>query len=976
MSRMDLIWGEPLALDVGFGYLGSDIEAPRRRHPRVVLNGTSDSVLRILREELTTCSDFLFSVAFVSPRAIALLKQEFIDYQGTGCIVTSDYLAFNSPGAFQELLNLTRLGIDVRVHSAEAFHPKGYLFRHEDSLTAMVGSSNLTESALVTNHEWNLKVTAALGSDLAGQFKALREQQIADSAPLTAEWIAGYAASYVAPPPRRARSKDARRPDGTAAPGDGGPPVGAEIRANRMQQEALEALARVREAGERRAIVISATGTGKTILSALDARNVGPERLLFVVHREQILDRTMREYRRVMGGPLADFGKLSGTAKDFNARFLFATVQTLGQPDVLRQLHPEAFDYVVFDEAHRAAAAGHRRVLDHFKPDFLLGMTATPERMDGFNVFELFDFNVPYEIRLNRALEEDMLAPFHYFGVADVTFADGHTLTEQSDLSRLISPDRVDHLIRALELYGQASVPPRGLIFCSRKEEAHRLAAALNARSLRGRPLRVRALTGEDPIPVREAAVEQLERGDLDYILTVDVFNEGVDIPTINQIVMLRQTQSSIVFVQQLGRGLRKAAGKDHIIVLDFIGNYANNYLIPVALFGDESLNKESLRQQMIAAEEAGVLPGLASVRFDKISQERVLRSITAAKLDSMANLKKAIELLRNRLGKVPALMDFLRFDSVDPVVLATRGKGYPALVERLLKIPAHLTARERSALDLLSNEVMTAKRGQEFLALKELMERGHLTSGRLSELFAANGLASDSLHVQSVVDTFTLAGHSEMDQSRYERGLALQDDTEVHLDPDVERSYRESPSFKEAVDDIVATGAQLVQQRYATGQPFVQGRQYSRKEVTRLLCWPRKWTSTLYGYRVNRETGTCAIFVTLHKADDVAASTAYEDALLDPSSMLWYTRSRRTLQSDEVRAIVDNEVALYVFVKKDDAEGSEFYFLGAARSEDAEQTTMPDAQGTPLDVVRMRLHFEEPIQSALFDYFHPTVTA
>lgn len=643
---------------------------------------------------------------------------------------------------------------------------------------------------------------------------------------------------------------------------------------------------------------------------------------------------------------------------------------------MLQKLHPEAFEYIVFDEAHRAAAAGHRRVLDHFIPEFLLGMTATPERMDGFNVYELFDFNVPYEIRLNRALEEDMLCPFHHFGVADATLEDGQTLSEQSDLRALISPDRVSHLVRALAVYGLASVPPRGLIFCSRKEEARSLSEALNKRTLRGVPLRTVALTGEDSVSRREEAVASLERGELHYILTVDVFNEGVDIPSVNQIVMLRQTQSSIVFVQQLGRGLRKAPNKECVIVLDFIANYANNYLIPIALFGDESLNKESLRQKMIAAEEAGVLPGLASVRFDKISQDRVLRAITAAKLDSIPNLKKAIELMRNRLGKTPALFDFLRFESVDPVVLATSMKGgYPTLVERVLKVPTGLSERERAAIDLLSNEVLTAKRAHEFVLLRALLSRQAMSDSDMAEALAEAGVAVEQGQLESAVETLSLAQHSEVDCVRYQRGLVSRTAAGVSIDPGVASSYAQSESFRDAVDDILKTGQTLVERRYADGTPFVPGWQYSRKEATRLLNWPRKWTSTLYGYRVNRDTGTCAIFVTLHKADDVAASTAYEDQLLDPSTMLWYTRSRRTLASDEVRAIVNNEVALHVFVKKDDAEGTDFYYLGQARSEAAEQTTMAGDKAQPLDVVRMRLHFDNPIQSALFDYFHPTIT-
>lgn len=963
--RPDLAW-KRLALDVHFGYLGSEAQAPRQQHPQVVLNGPSESVLRVLRDELAKCDTFLFSVAFVTPRALALLKQELVDFTGRGRIVTSDYLAFNSPASFAELMNLEQLGIEVRLHQSPAFHPKGYIFEHPNAVTAMVGSSNLTENALVTNHEWNLKVTAARGSDLATQFSRLISEQLADSIPLTSEWVADYAARYVPPSTRPVRKRPDLNPASTPT----------HLVPNAMQMDALAAIATVRGRGASRAIVISATGTGKTILSALDVREFGAKRMLFVVHREQILDRTIQEYRRVLGGPASDYGKVSGGSRESGARYVFATIQTLSQPHVLAGISPEAFDYIVLDEAHRAGAVTHQRILDYFTPEFLLGMTATPERTDGFNVFELFGYNVPYEIRLNRALEEDMLCPFHYYGVSDIALASGETLTDEADLRVLVSAERVDHLIKAIEIYGQASAVPRGLIFCSRRDEARALSDALNARALRGKALRTVFLSGSDSIAVRERAVEQLEVGELDYILSVDVFNEGVDIPSVNQIIMLRQTQSAIVFVQQLGRGLRKFAGKECVIVLDFIGNYANNYLIPIALFGDESLNKESLKQHLIAAEEAGVLPGLASVRFDRISQERVLRSIVSARLDSMPNLKNATTTLRNRLGKVPALSDFLRFDSVDPVLLATRDTSYPALVERLLRLPSGLSPSEHKALDLLSHEVMTAKRAHEFILVRALKERGELSRHEVAELFEQAGLPSDAMHVSSTIDTLSLDEHAEADKQRYESGVVrIADDGTVCLTESVAGSLGSSSAFGAAVDDMIDTGLQVIARRYAGASPFAAGRQYSRKEVTRLLCWPRKWTSTLYGYRVSRDTGACAIFVTLHKSDDVAASTAYEDQLLDTTAMLWYTRSRRTLASDEVRAIVDNDVDLHVFVKKDDAEGTDFYYLGRATSHDAEQTTMPGTGGSPLDVVRMKLRFAEPIDSALFDYFHPVLT-
>ncbi|MGG5753532.1 DUF3427 domain-containing protein [Zafaria sp. Z1313] len=967
--RVDLSFAGHLAADVNHGFIAKAEHARKQFHPQVVLNSEGASVLRTLREELGRCEGFTFSVAFVTPRAIALIKQELVDFRGRGRIITSDYLRFNSPEAFAELYNLRRLGVDVRIHSAEAFHPKGYVFEHPALVTAMVGSSNLTENAIVKNHEWNLKVSAARDSDLADQVSELVQHQLDESVPLTEEWIEAYRAGYIPPRPRtRVAPQGPTDADSAIATRPG-------IVPNLMQKDALEALEKVRLSGQRKAIIISATGTGKTILSALDVRAYQPQRMLFVVHREQILDRTIEEYRQVLGGSIRDFGKLTGTVKEPNSRFVFATVQTLSQPGVLEQFRDDHFEYVLIDEAHRVGATSYQRVLGHFQPKFLLGMTATPERSDGFNVFELFDYNVPYEIRLNHALEADMLSPFHYYGIADVTYDDGTTLEEGADLRRLVTAERVEHVIDALETYGQAGVAPRGLIFCSRKDEALALSEALNEGSLRGRGLRTVALSGDDPVGRREEVVRQLEAGELDYILTVDIFNEGIDIPSINQVVMLRQTQSAIVFVQQLGRGLRKSSGKEYLVVIDFIGNYANNFMIPIALFGDDSLNKESLRKNLIAAEESGVLPGLSSVRFDKISQERVLKSISQASLDSTLRLKAALQAMANRVGGLPRLMDFYRFESVDPVLLATRKEHYPLLVKSLIGHTYDLTEVEHKALGLLSHEVFPAKRLHEFVLLSLLLRSRVVTLSEFEAALQDEGLSHTLPVMQGAISTFTLEHHAQADFKRYGSGIVNGlDEGAVGLRDDVFESYRSAARFAEEVDDLMATGVRMVRERYDESVLFTPGMQYSRKEVMRNLAWPRKWTSTVYGYKVDRSTGVCPIFVTLHKSDGISESTAYEDELVDRTHMRWYTRSRRTLQSEEVRAIVANAVDLHVFVKKDDAEGTDFYYLGQATSSDPVQDTMPGENGKALDVVHMDLHFATPIDSALFDYFHPSV--
>ena len=965
---------EPFGQDVSFGFLDKEVESPRLFHPQLVLNTATDSMLRALRHELKHSTSFTFSVAFVSTRAIALLKQELIDFVGVGRIITSNYLGFNSPQVFSELLNLQRLGIDVRLHNESAFHPKGYVFQRPEGVTAILGSSNLTESALAKNHEWNLRVSATRESDLAAQFTNLVDEQIFDSIPLTQSWIDDYAKTYV--PPTRATAP--RNPAEAEAQSE----IVREARPgfvipNTMQVDALRAIAAVRESGASRALVISATGTGKTILSALDVRAVNPSRMLFVAHREQILDRAASEFQRVLGAPEQDFGKLAGVRKETDRRYVFATVQTLSQQHVLDTLDPESFDYILIDEVHRAGAASFARVIDHFKPDFLLGMTATPERSDGHNIFEMFDFNVPYEIRLNSALELDMLAPFHYYGVADITFDDGLTTDDATELVRLASSERVEHILKTIEAYAQAGISPRGLMFCSRKEEARTLSAELNNRTLRGLPLRTVALTGEDSIEERERVVDRLERGELDYVLTVDIFNEGVDIPSVNQVVMLRQTQSSIIFIQQLGRGLRKADGKEYLVVIDFIGNYNNNYLIPIALFGDDSLNKESLRKNLIAAEEVGVLAGLSSVRFDRIAQERVLRSLATVKLDNLHNLKSAIEIVRNRIGRTPRLADFLRFESVDPVVLATKMGNFPELLAKLKIEETGLSTEDSLMLTVISKELLTAKRPQELLILQHLLKNEAVTIGAIPALLHQGDAPAHQQVVDSAVRSLTLDFNTATEVGNFNSvGPATLDESgTLRIAQSFSVAYSNSTAFRSAVDDLIETGLQLIASRYDAALQFTPGRQYSRKDASRLLNWSRNMYSTIYGYRVDSQTASCPIFVTLHKSDEVSASTAYEDELLDPRTLLWYTKSKRTLSSPDVSPIVANSVSLHVFAKQSDAEGADYYYLGLARSAEAVQTTMRSNDGGRLPVVKMLLQFEEPISASLFDYFHTDLT-
>ena len=951
-----------LEADTSFGFLDASTPAPQLFNPVLVSNEAEQTMLRAIRRELRRSRRFTFSVAFITTGALALLKQALIEFDGEGTIITSTYLGFNSPEVFAELLTLQN--VTTHIYSAEAgFHAKGYIFEQGGHTTAIIGSSNLTAKALVQNQEWNLQFSALPDGDLVDQLGAATRRQLVDSVPLTSQWVDAYRASYVVQPAPVIPYASTYGSDGEVSG------FSSQISPNSMQMEALEAIAAVREAGENRAIVVSATGTGKTILSALDVKAAAPRKMLFVVHREQILDAATQAYQQVLGAPASEFGKLAGGQRQLDRKYVFATIQMLSRPDVLDQIHAEEFDYILVDEVHRAGADTYRQVFDRLRPKFLLGVTATPERTDGFNIYELFDYNVPYEIRLQKALESDMLAPFHYYGVTDYIDSDGVTVDDVTKLSKLVTSERVEHIIKSLERYGHAE-GVRGLLFCSRLEEAHELSRLLNERTMHGEPLRTVALSGKDPVLFREATITRLEAGELDYILTVDVFNEGIDIPTLNQIVMLRQTQSSIIFTQQLGRGLRKAAGKDHVRVIDFIGNYANNYLIPIALTGDSSLNKDVVRRKLVDADTAGVVSGVSSINFDRVSRERVLRSLESVKLDSMKNLRSAYLDLRQRLGHPPALLDYARFDTVDPVTLARKNKNYWNFLLKMRAVGEAPSPDQAALLNFLTAELLNGKRPHELLLLKWLISTGELPRTEYAAKLVAAGCTVAEDTIRSVDRIVSLEFFTEAERASY-GGEPIVEVALGHyrLSPRISALLHASSFLREQVDDAIETGLYLARHRHNWTADLQVGAMYSRKDVCRMLNWRANEYSTIYGYKVDRESQSCPIFVTYHKDDEVSESTQYGDELLDHSTLRWFTRSRRTLQSAEVRAIVNQDVPLHLFVKKDDAEGLDFYYLGQAESRSPLQETMPGKDGAPLDVVTMNLHLEAPINESLYDY-------
>ena len=896
------------------GLYDRNYQAHQQFTPKLIGN-EDGTIWETLRYELMNCKSFTWAVAFITSDILTPLKVILADLarQGIqGTLITSDYLGFNSPQMFAELLKIPNL--KVMLTTIPGFHTKGYFFTHDGYSTALIGSANFTRAALLQNHETMLKVTSSQHLTLFSQVATGISHLQNESHPLTEEWIANYAKSWQSPKTSNGSNQSNRK-----------------IIPNQMQRAALIELQGLIDRGAHRGLVVSATGTGKTYLGVFAVKENRPQKFLYVVHREQVARKAMQSFQRVIGGSQEDFGLISSQHHDFSPRYLFATVQTLSQKKVLEGLSPQMFDFILVDEAHRAAAPSYQRLMDHFKPKFWLGMTATPDRMDNQDVYGIFDYHIAYEIRLRDALNNDMLVPFHYVGVQDYE-ANGEVIDETTNLKRLVASERVKYVLRQLEYYGYCGRQPRGLVFCSRQAEARELAKQFTAL---GHP--AIALTNQDSNYQRQEAVKRLENGELEYLITVDLFNEGVDIPSLNQIVMLRNTESRIVFLQQLGRGLRKYPGKDFVTVIDFIGNYKHNYMIPLALNDDSSRDQDQARREVQLPQNIGV----STINFSRVASERILTSLEKTKLDSMAELRRAYHELEQRLGRAPLLIDFLQSGSVSPVVFA-RNKLLDNYGSFLVKMgeKVKLNRYENQVLTFITKELLSGKRAHELILLSLLKDQD-VTKEQLISALEQNNCYVNAAVLRSLTDVLSLrffdvkAGKQTKKQQYGDQSIIAVNQGIYQLNSQIKDSLKQNSAFQRLFVDVLETGLAL-SKKYDQRQQFTLYQQYDRKDVCRLLNWPLDVSAPMYGYRVAESE--CPIFITYHKKSPKQRNAIYDNQLQDGQSLRWYTRSPRHLSSAEVQRLLagvdegHQREKLHLFVKRSDAVGKQFYYLGTAK--------------------------------------------
>lgn len=931
--------------------------------PQIIYNdyNSGSNLLVELLQELQTCKRFYFAIAFITQSGLICLKECLKCLQEkniTGDILTTDYLYFNHPKALQELQQYPNL--NIRIYTKENFHIKGYIFEQNDYYTLIVGSNNLTQTALKANKEWSLKINSLANGALIHNTLSQFQQMWQEAIPLTDIWLKQYTDKYHSLQKLKRQFATAQENISTN-----------DIAPNKMQQEALKALEKLQQDNKHKALLISATGTGKTYLSAFAVKKAKPKRLLFLAHREQILKQACKTFAKII--PDIQYGILSANHKDFHKPYLFATINMLSKEENLTQFAPTHFDYIIIDETHRAGASSYLKILNYFQPQFLLGMTATPERTDGFDIYQLFDHNIAYEIRLNQAMQENLLCPFHYFGITDIT-VDDQEINDNSTFNDLTTDARVTHIINQSQYYGFSGERLRGLIFCSHIEEAQILSQKFNERGFH-----TIALSGKDSQETRTNAIHKLEQKELstglDYIFTVDIMNEGIDIPAINQIIMLRPTKSAIIFVQQLGRGLRKYPQKDYVVILDFIGNYQNNFMIPIALSGDISYNKDNIRHYV--AEGNRFIFGSSTIHFDKIARQKIYQAIDSAKLSDTALLKNEYLQLKQKLGKIPSIFDFSQFGSIDILKFLDKFKTYHNFLQKYDKdYTIRFNTIQEEILYFISYRFAKGKRIHELIALKLLLKNTpHL-------LIDIEQILTTKYHqelteqikvslIRNLTNLFTISN----EQSKFSNCIFIKENNNDYIISDIFKSALLDEKFYFQINEILDFALERYQKYYQNRYKdtnLVLYQKYTYEEVCYLLNWPQKINpNAMAGYFYEKTTHTMPVFINYIAPDKKRVD--YTNEFLSNTLITAYSKSNRKLDSSDAKHIYnakEEQNKLYLFVRKpsEDKEAKEFYFLGEII-----------AQGKPefapkYNGFKILYKLDTPVRADIFDYL-TTVT-
>ena len=911
-------------------------------------NYTDTTFLAMIQANLRSCKAFSFSVSFIKKAGLVLLVNDIksaIERGAKGRVITSTYQNFTDVESLDFFLRLAynhsnfechlddECFFDEKNYSTHGFHTKGYLFEFENRCELIVGSSNITRYALLKNIEWDVVVESEKDEEpyktACKEYDALWNQ----THELTQELISLYAQKLNFAIERWDMDYDLAVQD---------------VKPNYMQRKALKELNRNRAIGINRALVVSATGSGKTFLAAFDALNFAPEKLLYVVHEGSILRKSLETFQEVFGG-LKTCGVYSGEAKELDADFLFSTNVSMCRS--LELFDKKEFDYIIIDECHHAVADTYRKIIDYFEPEFLLGLTATENRMDNQDVVGLFGDNIPYELRLRDAIINDLIVPFHYYGIRDDLVDYG--LSDSSErrlVAQIANEDNCRFIQQQIEKHRPSGQKLKALAFCRNIQHARMMAEHM------GEYYHTAYLSGHNKTGERIRAYNDLqsENKDLEILFAVDILNEGVDIPGVNMVLFLRPTESSTIFIQQLGRGLRKFSNKPYVTILDFIGNsYKRSVHIALALgsLSNGYILEKKLLKQMVRGDfkQLGLEDFGVEIHIDDLSKEEIIQHIESENFNQLRYLKKDYKNFKDYL-KVPTFpkhVDYVNSDYAPNLLkfmkIKINGKktnSYYGFLKGIEEDVPLFTDEQIIAIDYLSSLLPLVRR-HEFLIVK------HLMTGVTQEN-AIRALLAEEIKGYTDEQFFHALRFMK------EGGVVVQDGENISFRCEVE------PEFIEYVKDLLEYGLSQYSSRYLEEEDFLLYQDYRQDQaLLKILDNPKH--NQLGTYYKN---GNMYIFAGLKKDDSVLEHLNYKDKFLDNETFQWESIAR--IREKEENLQKECKCA-YIFVRKVESENGitlPFTFVGTGHLQN------PRKDATTNGSILYDIHLDTPMPESLMEDF------
>lgn len=916
---------------------------------RFLTNYTDTSFLATIQANLRTCKEFLFSISFIKKAGLVLLANDIrtaLERGVKGKLITSTYQIFTDVESLNFFLKLAisfenfechlddECFYDEKNYSTNGFHTKGYLFEFDNRCELIVGSSNITRYALLKNIEWDLVVDCQK-QDKVYQSACKEFDNLWDKTfELSQEHIDIYAQKINFAIERWDMDYDLAE---------------QKVKPNYMQRKALKELNRNRAIGISRALIISATGSGKTYLAAFDALNFSPNRLLYVVHEGSILRKSLETFQEVFGG-LKTCGMYTGEAKELEADFLFSTNVSMCRS--LELFDKKEFDYIIIDECHHAVADTYRQIIDYFEPEFLLGLTATENRMDNKDVVELFGNNIPYELRLRDAIINDLIVPFHYYGIRDELV--DYSLTDSEErrlIAQISNEDNCEFIYQQIESHRPQGQKLKALAFCRNIQHARMMAENL------GEYYHTAFLSGRNTTGERLRAYNDLQNDnkELEILFAVDILNEGVDIPGVNMVLFLRPTESSTIFIQQLGRGLRKFQNKPYVTILDFIGNsYKRSVHIALALGSlskgyilEKKLLKTMVKEdfRILGLDQYGV-----KINIDDLSKEEILHHIENENFNQIRYMKKDYNNFKNYLKSptFPKHMDYVNSDYAPNLLkfmkIKIEGKktnSYYGFLKGICEedIPI-FTDEQVWAIDYISSLLPLVRR-HEFLIVKHLL----------------NGVTSENDIRKLIANEIVCYTDEQFDHAlRFmnEGGVVQQSDGKIHFRCSVD------PEFKEYVSDLLEYGLSQYAVRYTDEDDFLLYQDYRQDQaLLKILENPKH--NQLGTYYKN---GNMYIFAGLKKDDSVQEHLNYKDKFLDNETFQWESIAK--IKADEEQKQKESKQA-FVFVRKVESENGitlPFTFVGTGKLQN------PRKDATTNGSILYDIHLDHPLPDDLMEDF------